>query len=203
LIKIHLSDIVQIVEEIHMEQILVRKQDGSSPLDQRSTEENDLQICNIIAGALKRADEAVRFFEINGVTSKRMLNRAFFMYLNVKKDAQRKMLGRIASSLGIELSLSFEPINPDSKYESYQEEYGNIFKIIQEITSDELEFYLNYAAVERDQKVKNLILLLADFSKEFLFDVKIWYLNHKECPCIQNAELKTQPPAYMVETVLN
>jgi hypothetical protein len=186
-----------------MKQILFSKQERLSPVIQRCTEENDLQVCNIIAGALKRADEAVRFFEINGVTSKRILNRAFFMYLSVKKDAQRKMLTRIASSLGIELSSSFEPINPDSKFESYQEEYGNIFKIIQEITSDELEFYLNYAAVEQDPKVKNLILLLADFSKEFLFDVKIWYMNHKECPCIQNAELNPQSPAYMVETVLN
>ena len=35
--------------------------------------------------------------------------------------------------------------------------------------------------------------MLADLSKEFLFDVKIWYLNHKDAEYIEYGEFQGSP----------
>jgi hypothetical protein len=60
------------------------------------------------------------------------------------------------------------------------ESLEDIFRIVHEVAADELEFYISYASVEKDMKVNSILLMLADLAKEFLFDAKIWYLNHKE-----------------------
>jgi hypothetical protein len=98
-------------------------------------------------------------------------------------------------------------MNTENKYKnigSVEEELEDIFAFIHEIAADELEFYLNYAAVEKDTRIHSLLLMLADLSKEFLFDVKIWYLNHKEANRILNFGLQEKNlPDYTVEAVLN
>jgi hypothetical protein len=164
---------------------------------------NNLQVFRILTAALKRYGEAVRFFENKGTSSRQSPNKAFYLYLGVKKDAQRMILEKIAESLGIEISTSCESSIADDELILYPEEYENIFNIVHEITADELEFYLNYAAIERDPKIRNLILMLAELSREFLFDVKIWYLNHKNGPHLKNAELQeTATSGHMVEAAI-
>jgi hypothetical protein len=189
-----------------MEEIITCNQAGSSSLNWMKDKRNNLQVFHILTAALKRSAEAVRFFENKGASSQRSLNRAFYLYLGVKKDAQRMILEKIAKSLGIELSTSCDSSIAHDEFKLYQEEYENIFNIIHEMTADELEFYLNYAAIEPAPKIKNLILMLAELSREFLFDVKIWYLNHKNGPYIKNAELQetqeTASSGHIVEAVL-
>lgn len=106
--------------------------------------------------------------------------KAFFMYLGVKKDAQRKLLEKIAHGLGITLSPHSRVAGKNAMDNVGYESFEGIFTIVNQIASDELEFYENYAALEIDAKVKSFINMLADFSKEFLFDIRIWYLTHKE-----------------------
>ena len=65
----------------------------SSPLfNKESNDKNASSFSNILKGSFKRASEAVRFFEGKGASSEKMINKAFFMYLGVKKDAQRLLL---------------------------------------------------------------------------------------------------------------
>lgn len=187
-----------------MEQVKLNQKAGSSPSNGKREGTFNFQVTHIFETGLKRSFEAVKFFEKKGEASQNMLNRAFFLYLSVKKDAQRMILEKIAVSLGIELSLCCEETISDNGFELYQEEYESIFNIVHEIAADELEFYLNYAAVENDPKIKSFIMLLADLSKEFLFDTKIWYLNHKDYSYKSDAELQETPSSeYVVEKMLN
>jgi hypothetical protein len=179
-----------------------------SPLfNKESEDKNSLSFSNILNGSFKRASDAIRFFEEKGSSSEKVINRAFFMYLSVKKDAQRTIMEKIARSLGFEMPFSEYLMNTENKYKntgSVEEELEDIFAFIHEIAADELEFYLNYAAVETDARIHTLLLMLADLAKEFLFDVKIWYLNHKEVNRILNSGLQEKNlPNYTIETVLN
>jgi hypothetical protein len=142
------------------------------------------QYSRILASAVRRAAEAVIFFNEKGALYEDCVAKTFFLYLSVKKDAQRVIIEKIGRSLGIELtSVFFQSGNgagggTDEK--EREEDLYEIFQIVHEVAADELEFYLNYAAVEKDAGVNSLLLVLADMAKEFLFDIKIWYLNHKD-----------------------
>jgi hypothetical protein len=182
-----------------MEKITIKNGDGSLQSSGEQKGSFNFQLINIFETALKRSSEAIQFFEKKGAASQNILNRAFFLYLGVKKDAQRMILEKIAVSLGIEVSVFREEENADNAVELYQEAYENIFDIVHEIAGDELEFYLNYAAIEDDPRIRSFILMLADFSKEFLFDVKIWYLNHKDAGIVEYSEFPRSPfPDYEV-----
>jgi hypothetical protein len=188
-----------------MQQTAIFQEKGSPASSIKINEKFDLHFSVILEAALKRSGEAVRFFEKKSETSRRTLIRAFYMYLSVKKEAQRSIIEKIAFSLGLEMVVS-----KNNNYlleipeNSGEEEYCKIFQTIHEIAADELEFYLNYAAVETDPKIKSFILMLADLSKEFLFDVKIWYLNHKECRLDSNPAMQGLVISdYVVEAVLN
>ncbi len=138
----------------------------------------------IFEDAVQRASEAIRFFEEKGAASDFVLNRAFFMYMSVKKDAQRLIIEKIALSQGIVQpqaylrgeSGAFRAAETSESEENFQ----NIFSAVHEIAAEELDFYLNFAAKEKDVRLNAILLMLADLSKEFLFDIKIWYLNHKD-----------------------
>jgi hypothetical protein len=169
---------------------------------------NSQFIGRILASAIRRASEAVKFFEERGALSESLLNRAFFMYMSVKKDAQRVIIEKIARSMGIEIAHVYSALCYDDSYplidKELDEQFGDIFTIIHGIAADELEYYLNYASVEKDRRKNSILLMLADLSKEFLFDVKIWYLNHKEDNSIYNRDLhESILPDYPVETVFN
>jgi hypothetical protein len=144
---------------------------------------NVARFTKIIGSGYKRACNAVVFFEKKGTLSEKILKKAFFKYLGVKKDAQRKIMEKIAQSMGIELTqpagIPFLENIPQKNAEIEEEKFDKIYQSIYEIAEDELEFYLNYAEVAKDAKSRTLILMMADLSKEFLFDLKIWYLNHK------------------------
>jgi hypothetical protein len=190
-----------------MEQFLINNPNSSLLFDLDKDDENLRRFSIILEGGYKRAHEAILYFDYKAGTCNKMLNKAFYMYLDVKKDAQRTIMEKIARSLGIELA----PVSGSSHKEttpeitnSVDEEFGDIFKIIHEIAADELEFYLMYASVEKNVRVRSLLLMLADLAKEFLFDVKIWYLNHKDT----NKRLTSGTEAmifqdYSVETVFN
>jgi hypothetical protein len=46
--------------------------------------------------------------------------------------------------------------------------------------------------------------MMADLAKEFLFDVKIWYINHKEANRVLNFGMQEKKPSdYAVEAALN
>jgi hypothetical protein len=184
------------------------RQTGSSLSFTKREEGYNSQFSVILEVALKRSGDAVRFFERKGESSQRIINRAFFLYLSVKKEAQRAILEKIAYSLGLEKALEGKTQSNYSGLELHEneveEDYCTIFQTIQKIAADELEFYLNYAGIENEPKVKSFIFMLADLSKEFLFDVKIWYLNHKESMCYSNAGMhETVSSDYVVEAVLN
>jgi len=90
-----------------------------------------------------------------GGLSPSLVNKAFFQYLGVKKDAQRRVLEKISLSMGLELKpVSWLP-HFENSYENAEladESFGDIFTLIHEISADELEFYLAYAAVERNAR---------------------------------------------------
>lgn len=150
-----------------------------TPLE-KNMEENRIHLTCILESAIKRSFEAVSFFEMQDATCLSADCKAFFMYLGVKKDAQRKLLEKIGTGMGITLSKHRRVTSINSMDNTGQESYEELFTIVNQIASDELEFYENYAALENDHKVKSFLHMLADFSKEFLFDLKIWYLTHKE-----------------------
>jgi hypothetical protein len=195
-------------EGFAMERILTFRQTGSSSSYVGMVEENNVQFSAVLEAAIKRSGDAVSFLRNRGEKSRRIINRAFYLYLSVKKDAQRAILEKIAYSLGLEKVLAgkdrsvagYSTLNENDD----EEEYGTIFKLIYERAADEFEFYLNYAAVEKEPRIRSLIYMLADLSKEFLFDVKIWYLNHKDSNCYSNAGMQEKMPFdTVVETVLN
>ena len=145
--------------------------------------DNAIQNSKILASAVTRAAEGVAFLEEKGAASENVVNKSFFLYMGVKKDAQRVIIEKIARSMGIELSPDFHSRDSDAGTgilkKEIDETLEDIFKIAHEVAADELEFYLNYAAVEQNKTTNSLILMLADLAKEFLFDMKIWYLTHK------------------------
>jgi hypothetical protein len=172
-----------------MEKIAAYDYAGFSLLNSKREYTDNSPFSNVLETAFKRSAEAIKYFENKGETSTRVLNRAFYMYLSVKKEAQRTILQKIAFSLGIELLQASFVSSIDKDFGTNDEEFDGIFRTIHESAADELEFYLNYAAAENDPRVKSFINMLADLSKEFLFDVKIWYLNHKNPPVAPKFEL--------------
>jgi hypothetical protein len=191
-----------------MEQVITYQPTGPSSPAVKREETINLQFSAILESAIRKSADSVIFFERMGETSSLIMNKAFFLYLSVKKNAQLAILEKIAYCFGLEKSFAVEGRQISECLElnenKSEEEYGTIFHTIHEIAADELEFYMNYAELERDTKIKSFILMLADLSKEFLFDVKIWYLNHKDTPYILNGELQeTVGSGYRVETVFN
>jgi hypothetical protein len=141
------------------------------------------QYSRILASAVRRASEAVIFFNEKGALCENCVAKTFFLYLSVKKDAQRIIIEKIGRSIGIELTPVYYQSGNGAGCgtdEKVKEDLYDIFHIVHEVAADELEFYLNYAAVEKDGGINSLLLMLADLAKEFLFDIKIWYLNHKD-----------------------
>jgi hypothetical protein len=161
-------------------------------------DQNDLRMVRILTSAIKRASVAVNFFEERGMQSGNLLNKSFWGYLGVKKDAQQEIIGKIARSLGIELVPGIFKVKTmddgEGTYSEIDDEFENIFKVIHEIAADELEFYLSYAALKNDKKTNSILLMLADLSREFLFDVKIWYLNHKDKADSSSTEYQENDP---------
>ena len=179
----------------------------NSNVSKETDDKNAVSFSNILNSSFKRTSEAIRFFEEKGASSKKVINKAFYMYLGVKKDAQRTIIEKIARSLGFEMAFSEYLQDMENKYKnaaSAEQELEDIFAFIHEIAADELEFYLNYAEVEKDARIHSILLMLADLAKEFLFDVKIWYINHKEANRIINFGLKGKNlPDFTIEPVLN
>jgi len=169
------------LEELQMEQATIDREIDSLPKYSRFRREStyDSQLTSIIETGLRRSYRAVRFFEKEGAESRRNPIKAFYLYLGVKKDAQRVILEKIAFSFGIELLGTYDDGEINTRVNKFSEEFETVFNLIHEMAADELEFYLTYAETEKEPKVKSLILMLADLAKEFLFDVKIWYLNHR------------------------
>ena len=157
------------------------------------------QVSRILTSAAKRATEAVGFFEEKGALSDNVLTRAFYLYMSVKKDAQRAIIWKIVQSLGLEIAPVLGcPQGDDALGErgfEIGESLEDVFGIVHEVAADELEFYISYASVEKDTKVNSILLMLADLAKEFLFDAKIWYLNHKENTAAMDFGLQDAFPA--------
>ncbi|HMD69519.1 MAG TPA: hypothetical protein VKF42_11610 [Chitinivibrionales bacterium] len=156
------------------------------------------QVSRILFSAAKRATEAVVFFEERGALSDDVLTRAFYFYMSVKKDAQRAIIWKIAQSLGLQTApvLTYPQEDDAREGSSFDDEsLKDVFGIVHEVAADELEFYISYAAMEKDTKVNSILLMLADLAKEFLFDAKIWYLNHKESTAAMDSGLQDVFPA--------
>jgi|SRR5271157_5957473 len=151
---------------------------------------SNFQLCRILTSAARRASEAVVFFEERGAGAEGAVRRAFYSYMGVKKDAQRVIIEKIARSQGIELTPVSACQNVDEQLGTMEidEDFEDIFQTVHEVAADELEFYLHYAMVEKDVRINSILLMLADLAKEFLFDVKIWYLNHKEISSVVGAD---------------
>ncbi len=151
---------------------------------------SDFQLCRILTLAARRASGAVVFFEERGARAEDVVSRGFYSYMGVKKDAQRVIIDKIARSQGIELTPLSTRQNVDEQLGAMEigEDFENIFRTVHEVAADELEFYLHYATVEKDIQINSILLMLADLAKEFLFDVKIWYLNHKETSSVVRAD---------------
>ncbi|HUI93490.1 MAG TPA: hypothetical protein VLX68_14690 [Chitinivibrionales bacterium] len=169
---------------------------------------NHSQITRILTSAIKRATEAVTFFEQKECATETLVQKAFYNYLSVKKDAQRVIIEKIVHCLGIELAPRVYLMGEEKislpPCEGIDEGLEHIFKNVHETAADELEFYLSYAAVEKDERINAILLMLADLSREFLFDVKIWYLNHKKHFIPPKAEKQEIiAPDYTVVTALN
>jgi|WetSurMetagenome_2_1015567.scaffolds.fasta_scaffold00396_28 hypothetical protein len=147
-------------------------------------QDKDLQVWRILSSAARRASEAVVFFEEKAASSENIVVKAFYSYMNVKKDAQRVIIGKIARSQGISLptmeSAQSRSFDFAGGGEESNEDLEDIFRTVHDVAADELEFYINYAALENEYRANSILLMLMDLAKEFLFDVKIWYLNHKE-----------------------
>jgi hypothetical protein len=197
-----------------MERVLTFRQTGASFSSVGMISEGNLQFSAVLEAAVKRSEDAVGFFKNRGEKSRRIVNRAFYLYLSVKKDAQKAILEKIAYSLGLEKvpagktrsGTGFSEFNENYEDDknNVDEEYETIFNIIHEKAADEFEFYLNYAAVEKEPRIRSLIYMLADLSKEFLFDVKIWYLSHKDSNSYSNVGMQEELPFESVaETMLN
>jgi|GEM_PF-2987350 hypothetical protein len=180
-----------------MEHIYARNFNEVSKANHHAAHDDDLHYSKIFVSAVNRASEAVRFFEEKGAACSNGLKRAFFLYMSVKKDAQRLIIEKIARSQGIEVASEHSGSDPVAgigpQTAEVEDDFHDIFNIVHEIAADELEFYLNYAAVEKDTRINAILLMLADLSKEFLFDVKIWYLNHKDAEYIEYGEFQGSP----------
>lgn len=190
-----------------MEKMQARNRVISSLNEVENKDDSLMRLANILQAGHKRSCEAIGFFEEKADMSRSILHKAFFEYLCVKKAAQRTVLEKIALSLG----LGCAPVAGLPRYENAcentqnsDESLADIFSIIHEIAADELEFYFAYAAVEKNVRAHSLLLMMADLAKEFLFDVKIWYLNHKDARKETGAMLpQFVSPGYSAEAVLN
>ncbi len=169
------------------------------------TEDNiSLHLKHLLEAAFKRSFDAVSFFEKKAASSRDVLSKAFFLYLSVKKDAQRVILKKIAISLGFTLHLHYEESITHEDFKISQEEIEDIYQTVSEVTGKELDFYLTYASVENRPRIKSFILILADLAKEFLFDSKIWFLNHKGHETVGTFnDPEAVSHQYIMETVLN
>jgi hypothetical protein len=172
---------------------------SASPRLIPETERNrNSQLCRILTSASRRASEAVVFFQQKEAGSDEVVKRAFYSYMGVKKDAQRVIIEKIARSQGIELAPSYSYRNTGEQLGAtdleIDEDFEGIFQTIHEVAADELEFYIHYAAVEKDIRINSILLMLVDLAKEFLFDVKIWYINHKEASPVAGAGLYASIP---------
>jgi hypothetical protein len=163
---------------------------------------------SILTLAVRRASEAIQFFEERGAFTERVPNKSFFLYVSVKKDAQRVIIEKIGHSMGIELDHGhFRPRKyADDRLTNsvFENDFNGIFEIIQEIAADEVEFYLAHAEMEKNGKIRSLLFMLADLAKEFLLDIKLWRLYHKSAPDSSPEGIcNSAPRDYAVSPALN
>ena len=155
----------------------------SPVINKNRDEDYILRYSRILNTGLRRTSEAMQVFEERGSSDLKLACKAFYHYLSVKKAAQRVIMEKVAYSLDIEISPEFDDpfdtLGFSGSLAENEECLHEIFETINEAALSELEFYLNYLSLEKDPKIKALLCIFADLSKEFLFDLRIWYINHK------------------------
>ena len=145
----------------------------------------------IIQSALGRAEAAEAFFGSAAQNAPDSVSRAFFLQLANKKALHR----RIVEKIGLNAELLSCPMNDGESecakasppYDSFHSPRAaqpavlirNIFELVYEKAMDELDFYLNFVLIEKHPIITSLLFSLANLSKDFLFEVKLRYLEHQ------------------------
>jgi hypothetical protein len=124
---------------------------------------------------------AEEFLEKRALKSASAINRSYLLLLSEKKAAQRVVIDKISKNFGAGDS---NPRNTDIGREESTEPYDEdglhrVFETVYEKTIDELDFYINFLLIEHHPIVSSLLLTLVNLSKDFLFEVKIRYLEHQ------------------------
>ena len=143
----------------------------------------------IIQSAASRAEAAEAFFVLAAQNAFDRASRSFFRRLADKKALH----GRIIEKIGINANLLSGQMNHgESVYLESSlisgDPYGhqvvepanhlrNIFEMVYEKTMDELNFYLNFLFIEKHPIIASLLFSMANLSRDFLFEVKIGYLE--------------------------
>jgi hypothetical protein len=154
----------------------------------------------ITQAALNRTEAAKAFFSSGARNADDSHSKTFFQQLENKKVLHL----RIIEKIGRDSELLPFPINSDApEHEDavvYSNDHSvfrtaeptmhirNIFEIVYEKALDELNFYLNFLLLEKHPVITSLLLSLANLSKDFLFEVKLRYLEHQSQMEIGNPE---------------
>jgi hypothetical protein len=143
----------------------------------------------IIQASLNRTEAAKAFFNLGAQNAVDSNSKAFLQQLESKKDLHCRIIEKIGRNSEI---LPFPMITGKPEYKDTAQHYGdhsvfqaadlatrihNIFEIVYEKALDELDFYLNFLLIEKHPVISSLLLSLANLSKDFLFEVKLGYLE--------------------------
>jgi hypothetical protein len=155
------------------------------------SEDFSRRFSDIAQAALHRTEAAEAFLHSGVQNAGDFHSGTFFQQLANQKALHRRIIEKIGRDFEL-LPYSMnddvsEPLDEtilfvDHSVSSIAElgiRIRNIFEIVYEKALDELNFYLNFLLIEKHPVIASLLLSLANLSKDYLFEVKLRYLERQ------------------------
>jgi|WetSurMetagenome_2_1015567.scaffolds.fasta_scaffold160029_2 hypothetical protein len=145
----------------------------------------------IAQAALHRAKAAEAFLRSGVKNAADFHSGAFFQQLVNQKVLHRRIIEKISpdfecapfaanEDMPEPLDMTISPGDQSvSKTAELRLCLREIFEIVYEKALDELDFYLNFLLVEKHPVMSSLLQSLANLAKDYLFEVKLRYLEHQ------------------------
>jgi hypothetical protein len=142
-----------------------------------------LSITDLFKMAYVRNDEAISYFKSQAKKCKNPETKTFLHFLTGKKREQQLLLEKIVSKYNHKISALIHTI-PDQKRllinqsnYLYLKKLKDIYKFAYEYAVNELDFYIHISSLVRNNLAQSALDTLMDLSKDFVFDVRLAYID--------------------------
>ena len=143
----------------------------------------DSLFIDIITFAFLKVSESSFYYSEESKISTDRTNKLFLRYLDKKKRNQLKFIKKIAEDSNVDITSYNGHISPENRYLHFHlpplknRSLKELYTLSYENAKKELEFFQFLTILQKNSMHNSLIITLIDLTKDFLFDVKMGYIN--------------------------